>query len=244
MDRDAVVLLSGGLDSTVAATLAAGAGGVRLALTVDYGQRAAEREAAAAREIAAALDVPWQRVELGFLGQLGSSALTSAAEELPSPRDDQLDGPDAQQSADRVWVPNRNGVLLSVAAAHAEALGAGCVVMGFNREEAATFPDNSVEFVLASNGALRYSTRGAVRLVAPTADLDKEGLVRLGRARGAPLQHVWVCYRGGEEHCGRCESCRRFARALERAEAAAWWRDARRGTLPARGAAAAAARRR
>ena len=124
------------------------------------------------------------------------------------------------EAAKAVWVPNRNGVFLNVAAAYAEALGAGVVVAGFNREEARTFPDNSPEFVRRATAALALSTRSRVRIVSPTAKLSKSAIVRLGMELDAPLAHLWSCYGGAQRMCGSCESCARLLRALGRSGAA------------------------
>jgi 7-cyano-7-deazaguanine synthase len=218
-----VALLSGGLDSTVATALAHRDGGVALALTVDYGQRGAAAEVKAARAIARELRIRHRTVRLDFLSELATSALLDANAELPTLSPAQLDDTRgaAQSSMRGVWVPNRNGLLIAIAAAFAEGLRADRVVVGFNREEAATFPDNTAEFVERSSRALELSTLNGVRVVAPTAALDKEGIVRRGVEVGAPLALVWPCYRGGPALCRRCESCLRFLRALERAGLAA-----------------------
>lgn len=223
----AVVLLSGGLDSTVAAAAeqrAAGAapgGGVRLGLTFDYGQRAAASEVRAARAIAQALGFRQRVIRLDFLREITTTALVDRARELPDLPLDRLD--DAAGAAlcamKDVWVPNRNGILVAVAAAYAESLGVHRVVVGFNREEGATFPDNSAEFVARQTAALAFSTLSKVEMCSPTMDLDKAGIVRLGYEIGAPLEHLWSCYEGGERHCGRCESCKRLFRALDAAAA-------------------------
>jgi 7-cyano-7-deazaguanine synthase len=217
----AVGLLSGGLDSTVALALVAARrlGGVELALTIDYGQRAAAREVDAARRIAERLALPHRVVALPFFRELGGGALLDAELELPRPDRATLDrgGRAVAKSADRVWVPNRNGVFIEVAAAFAESLGADAVVVGFNREEAATFPDNSQGYLEAMNGALAFSTRGRVRLASPTASLDKVEIVRAGSECDAPLDLIWPCYEGGADPCGTCESCQRLRRAAERA---------------------------
>jgi 7-cyano-7-deazaguanine synthase len=117
-------------------------------------------------------------------------------------------------------VPNRNGVLANVAAAFAESLGAQAVLCGFNLEEAATFPDNSREFMAAAESLWRFSTQPGMRLLSPTAALDKPEIVRQALARGLPLELVWSCYRGEPRPCWRCESCRRLRRALE--QTGAW----------------------
>jgi 7-cyano-7-deazaguanine synthase len=212
-----LVLLSGGLDSTVALALALREGKVGLALTADYGQRSAAREVEAARRIAAILGVEHSVVDLRFLGRLGKSALTEATSTLPTPSEKDLSGEAAKASADRVWVPNRNGLLVNVAAAFAEALGMGAVVVGFNAEEGETFPDNTPRFVDAVNDSLALSTRERVRLTSPTLHLSKSRIVIEGRKAGAPLEWVWPCYEGGDRLCGRCESCMRFERARREA---------------------------
>jgi len=212
----AVALLSGGLDSTVAAALAAARGDVLVAaLVVDYGQRAAGAERSAARAVAAALGVPLRTTRLDLYEQLAdrAGALVARDRELPSPSDEALAGPAAERRAAAVWVPNRNGVLVNLAAAMAEALGAGAVVVGFNAEEAATFPDNGPRFLESLNACLADSTRGAVRVVSPTIGMTKAELYAEGLRIGAPIDASWSCYEAGPEPCGVCESCRRRARA-------------------------------
>ena len=110
-------------------------------------------------------------------------------------------------------MPNRNGVFLAVAAAFAERLGAGRIVVGFNREEAETFADNSVPFLLAANRALRFSTRNRVRVESPTKDWDKRRIVLEAERRKIALDAVWPCYEGGRRWCLECESCLRSLRA-------------------------------
>ncbi|MFC1707144.1 7-cyano-7-deazaguanine synthase, partial [Planctomycetota bacterium] len=82
-------------------------------------------------------------------------------------------------------------------------------------------------FVDSVNDAFAYSTRGRVCVESPTLELSKTEIVQIARDVGAPLGHVWVCYEGGDEHCGTCESCLRFVRALEGADACVWWNDRR-----------------
>ena len=135
-DGTAVALLSAGLDSTVALALARERAPVVLALTIDYGQRAALREVEHARALALHFGVPHDVVRLDFFARLPSrGALLDRGQPLPHADRKMLDrGGDAVvDSANRVWVPNRNGVFVEVAAAFAEALGAARVVVGFNR---------------------------------------------------------------------------------------------------------------
>ncbi len=202
-----VVLLSGGLDSTVSLAAALGKMDVALALTFDYGQRAARREREAAARIARRYGIPHRTIRIPWLAPLTRTALVNLRARLPRHEK-------SRRSARAVWVPNRNGLFIGIAAAHAESLGARRLVTGFNREEAATFPDNSAAFVRATNRALSFSTANGVRVVSYTAGLDKKGIVRLGRRLGAPLELVWPCYEGGRRWCGTCESCLRCREAL------------------------------
>ncbi len=226
----AVVLLSGGLDSAVNLKMAADDGGVQLALTFDYGQRAAGREVAAAGAMARAVGAPHRVIALPWLAEICTTALVDTAREVPRLTPEQLEEAAVVrgETARAVWVPNRNGVFINIAAAFAESGGASTVVTGFNAEEAATFPDNSAAFAAAANAALAYSTATQVRVMSYTQQLTKPEIVRLGRETGAPLGLIWSCYRGGEEHCGECESCARLERALRAAEAWEWFQSQRR----------------
>lgn len=203
-----VAILSGGLDSTVSLAAAARRMDVVLALTFDYGQRAARREREASARIACRYGVPHRVVGIPWLAPLTRTALVNRKARLPRREM-------SERSAKAVWVPNRNGVFIEVSAAHAESLGATRLVTGFNREEAATFPDNSPAYVRAVNRALSFSTANGVRVVSFTGGLDKRAIVRLGRRLGAPLDLIWPCYEGGRAWCRECESCLRSLRALD-----------------------------
>jgi len=122
-----------------------------------------------------------------------------------------------QATAKGVWVPNRNGIFIHVAAALAERSDAVQVVVGFNREEAATFPDNSAEYMHRVSRALELSTANHVRVASYTVDWDKFRIVAEMRKiveKPFPFELLWSCYEGKERPCGGCESCRRLARAL------------------------------
>ncbi len=226
-----IVLLSGGLDSSANLAFAVSRDQPVLALTVDYGQRAAAREIEAARKMCSLYDVRHEVVALPWLGALGGSALTSASQGMPEVATQDLDTREVTvESAKAVWVPNRNGILISVAAAYAERLDASQIVVGFNSEEAATFPDNSIAYLEQMSRSLSYSTANGARVHSYTAAWDKTRicaeLVKLERPREGeapvipfPWDTVWSCYQGGERPCGKCESCRRFARARGQAGA-------------------------
>jgi len=216
----AVVLLSGGLDSAVNLKQALDETGVALALTFDYGQKAAAREVAAAAAMCQALGVRHRVVALPWLAEICHTALVNPEREVPRLKPEQLgeEQVTSGETARAVWVPNRNGVFIAIAAAFAESLGAEAVVTGFNAEEAATFPDNSAAFAAAATAALQLSTATAVRVVSYTQELTKSEVMSLGRRIGAPLTMVWSCYYGGDAPCGDCESCARFLRAQQLAD--------------------------
>jgi 7-cyano-7-deazaguanine synthase len=214
--RKAIALLSSGLDSALAAALAQKDGvEILSALTFDYGQRACAREEQHAAQIADYLGVPHQALRLPWFDTFHKKGLLSLNAELPHPSQEQLDQRSfIDASAAAVWVPNRNGVFLEVAASIAENSGADYLIVGFNAEEATTFPDNSVEYLQAMNRALFFSTANHVEVISPTATLTKKEIVRRGKQIHFPFELLWSCYENGDRMCGRCESCMRLKRAL------------------------------
>lgn len=211
----AILLLSGGLDSVASAWLLPEGVEPVLGLTVDYGQKAAKRELAAGFSVCLDLEIPHRTIFMPYLREATAGALTDPYQEVPTADLATLDEPEAARSrAESVWVPNRNLSFIAMAATWAEVNDVEHVVCGFNREEAATFPDNSEDFVAATNAALSFSTRNGVSVLCPTIDMDKTEIARAAAAAGAPLHKVWTCYLGGDDPCGSCESCRRFERAL------------------------------
>lgn len=209
-----IVLLSGGLDSVVATAMLRDSMRIAQALTFDYGQRAAKREIETAQKWCDPWDIPHQVIAIPWLGDVSHSALNNPQNKIPHLQSDQLDNLTiTSQSAAAVWVSNRNGVFLNIAAAYAEARNISWIVAGFNREEAATFPDNSPQYVEAVNHALQFSTNGKVALISPTQAMMKREIVAWAREHKISLDQLWPCYEGGATWCRKCESCLRFLRA-------------------------------
>ncbi len=210
--QKAIALLSGGLDSAVALGLWLESGnGIHLALTLDYGQRAADQEARAAKALANRHSLSWERIQLPFLEKAAAaSALVDPDRVLPDGTPEQ---PGDHASAAAVWVPARNLVFLSVAAALAEAAAIDVLLTGFNSEEAQTFPDNSPDFLDAMNRALTLATRTAVRVASPTLAMDKPRIAIEAHRLGIRPTDLWSCYGAGPQPCGVCESCLRSVRA-------------------------------
>ncbi len=217
-EKRGIILLSGGLDSSVAMALALKDGmHFCRAITYDYGQRSAQKEILTAKALCKHYGVSHSVVPLPWFRELWSGgALLTDSEAIPHPTLSELSDLSASlQSAKRVWVPNRNGVFIEIAAGIAESRAAEWVVVGFNREEAATFPDNSEKYLEALTEALKFSTSNQVRVAAPTARMNKSDIVQNAKALGFPFHHLWSCYEGFEAMCGKCESCMRLIRALD-----------------------------
>ena len=214
----AVVLLSSGLDSTVNLYQSAQQGKVLLAITFDYSQKAARQEIRCAKKITKELNIPHQVVKLPFFAQFSQSSLIDKKKEVPSGKKVQIDSLKvSQKSAKSVWVPNRNGIFLNIAAGFAEALKADVVVPGFNVEEASTFPDNSADFLKALDASFSFSTSTQVKNHCFTTNLNKTQIVKLGQKLKVNWSNIWPCYHSGKKWCGECESCLRSKRAFSAA---------------------------
>ncbi len=204
----ALCLLSGGMDSAVAAAIARGRGYGLHALSIDYGQRH-RRELRSARVVARALGARNHAVLRVDLRQIGGSALTgpmslerrrTAREILDDPR------------IPNTYVPLRNTVFLALAAARAEVAGADAPVLGANAVDSSHYPDCRPEYYRAVARALALgSKRGAegrpLRILTPVIGMTKGQIVRKGLALGVPFHLTWSCYAGGASPCGRCDSC-------------------------------------
>ncbi len=213
-----VVLLSGGMDSTVNLHEAQSQSEVVLALTFDYGQRAAQKEIEATKKITEERKIPHRVLSLAFIKEFGGSSLTTESMSIPSGSQVSIDDmPTSRETAKSVWVPNRNGIFLNIAAGFAESLKADWIVPGFNKEEAATFPDNSQSYLEAATQSLSFSTANQVQVKCFTTGLDKTEIVRLGEKHQVNWKNIWPCYLNGRQWCGQCESCQRSLRAFKSA---------------------------
>ena len=214
--KRAISVLSGGLDSTVA-TAKFREDYLIHALTFNYGQKSAEMEIKSANAVCREIGAENTVIELPWLYKLGKSALTSDAV-IPEPLVKDLDDLDiSNESARSVWVPGRNIVFTSIANSFAESFGAEIIIVGWDLEEAATFPDNSEEFLNAFNNVLEVGSFDNIKIEAPLINMNKQDIVKLGNDINAPVTLSYSCYKGYEEHCGVCESCMRRIRAFNRA---------------------------
>ena len=219
--QSVVVLLSGGLDSTVALAEILTRRSISLVLTFDYGQRAVRPEIAAAKAIAHHYKLEHRVITLPWLADLLPHAMRSSPSlSIPemmglevSPAEATLWSAldqEALYDVNRVWVPNRNGVFLNIAAAFAESTGSQCIVFGANAEEGESFPDNTPAFRDALTTSLSYSTLNGVTVETPVAHLHKRDIVALGHSLDVPFHLIWSCYEGMDTPCNACPSCLRL----------------------------------
>ncbi|NUP99300.1 MAG: 7-cyano-7-deazaguanine synthase QueC [Armatimonadetes bacterium] len=213
----AVVVMSGGLDSCVAAALAQAAGHELAALHVRYGQRTQQREERAFREVCEALGIArWEVVDIGHLTAFGGSALTNPALAVPEGQD--ID----REEIPITYVPQRNGNLLFIAAAWAEVLGAESIWTGMVEADASGYPDCRRSFCDAIEQAIgegNHDDSPDPRIVTPLIAWSKAEIVRQGLRLGAPLARTWSCYQAEELACGRCDSCQLRLRGFQQAGA-------------------------
>jgi 7-cyano-7-deazaguanine synthase len=198
-----IILLSGGLDSLV--SLGLGEYNASLALTFDYGQKSACDEISTSKKICEYYGIEHKVIKLDWLKDITHTALVADVK-IP----DKID----ENSAKNVWVPNRNGLFLNIAGSFADAEDYDYILIGANKEEAQTFPDNTKDFIDRVNGEFEFSTRKHPKVVAPLINYDKNDIVKLALERNIPLHLVKSCYAGGKKHCGKCESCIRLKNAL------------------------------
>ncbi len=214
MKKKAVVLFSGGLDSTTALCWALAKGYECLAVSFDYGQRH-DRENRSARAIAWRLGVKLYEIKLDF-PWFASCSLVNKKLKLP---DVKLEKIGRKGEIPSTYVPGRNLVFASAGFSLADAVGAEAVVLGPNVVDYSGYPDCRPEFYRALQKAAAYGTRrGAdgrpIRILTPLIKLSKAGIARLGLKLKAPLELTWSCYSGGAKPCGHCDSCKLRAKGF------------------------------
>ena len=191
----AIVLLSGGLDSFVALDIAYKKYNVVLALTFDYGQKAFNEEYFASKCIAEKYNIEHKIIKLDFLKEITKNSLTDENQtnfnELKS-----------------VWVPNRNGLFLNIAACFCDSFDIDYIVFGANKEEGRDFSDNKKEYNEISNEYFMYSTMKHPKVVAPCCDMNKIDLVNYMIDNNLSFKLIKSCYENientGKKHCKKC----------------------------------------
>lgn len=214
--KKAIAVFSGGLDCCVAASVYAEDYEI-YAITFNYGQKAFAQEVKASIDICKEMGFEHTVIDLPWLSKISTSSLNTD-EDIPEVDFNDLDDEEKSvETASSVWVPARNTVFTSIAASYAESIGAEIIIVGWDKEEANTFPDNSKEYLEKFNELFEVGSPIDIEIKAPAIDLDKDEIVKLGCEVNAPMEMSYSCYKGNDLHCGVCESCMRRKRGFEKA---------------------------
>lgn len=203
--RDALIVLSGGMDSTT--LLYEYNARIALAVTFMYGSNHNEREAECARWHCNNLGIEHIQIPLGFIGEHFESSLLSGADAIPSGNYD-------DKNMRSTVVPFRNGIMLAVAAGLAESRKLSTLMLANHAGDHAIYPDCRPEFVDAMGKAIEKGTYDGIQLFCPYTTLTKNDIVRRGVELGVDYHRTYSCYRGEEKHCGTCGTCTERHEAL------------------------------
>ena len=195
-----VIIYSGGLDSTVLLYKLARENSLVEAISINYGQRHS-KELEFAKKNCQKLGVKFNLADLSNLNPIfGDSALTNKSVDVPN-------GAYAKGNIALTVVPNRNMIMLSIAAARAMALGCDSIAYAAHSGDHALYPDCTTELADAMAEAIRRADTRKIELLRPFINIDKSQIVKLGMELGVDFSDTWSCYKGGSLHCGKCSTC-------------------------------------
>ncbi len=195
--------MSGGMDSTLSAYMMHKEWYEIIAVHFNYNQRTEQKELACFHAICDALNVKEKYVlDLDFFKQLGASALTDRSIEVPTGG--------VEEGVPVTYVPFRNGIFLSMAAAIAEKEGAEVISIGVVQEDSSGYPDCREDYIEAMQNAINLGTKEStnIRINMPLVHLLKSQIVQKALEYAVPLELTWSCYKSEERACGVCDSCR------------------------------------
>ena len=210
--KKAVVILSGGMDSTTATFIAKKEGYEIIPLHFNYGQRTEKKELNSFNAICDYLNIKNRYIiDIPFFKQIGASALVDENIEVPT------EG--IKPGVPVTYVPFRNGIFLSIAAAVAEKEGASALFIGVVEEDSSGYPDCKEEFIKKMQSAINAGTKPEtqIEIKTPLIHLKKEDIVKKALEVGVPLELTWSCYKEENEACGVCDSCRLRLKGFEKA---------------------------
>ena len=205
MNKDSVLIVSGGMDSIT--MLYEYKERIALGISFDYGSNHNAREIPFAAMHCERLGIKHIVINLGFMHQYFKSSLLEGAEAIPEGNYD-------DENMKSTVVPFRNGIMLSIAAGVAESNGLKYVMMANHGGDHTIYPDCRPEFVSAMSEATRLGTYPGIEALAPYTGITKSDIARHGKALGIDYAETWSCYKGGEHHCGKCGTCRERIEAL------------------------------
>jgi 7-cyano-7-deazaguanine synthase len=210
--KKAVVILSGGMDSTTALFIAKKEGYDIIPVHFNYGQRTQKRELKAFNDICEYAKITNKYIiDLPFFKQIGASALVDTHLEVPT------EG--IKPGIPITYVPFRNGIFLSIAAAIAEKEKAEAIFIGVVEEDSSGYPDCREDFIKKMQNAINAGTKPetVIEIKTPLIHLKKEDIVKEALKVNAPLELTWSCYKNEDEACGVCDSCRLRLKGFEKA---------------------------
>ncbi len=207
----AISILSGGLDSCVSTAVALNNGLQVLAIHFNYHQRTQERELKAFNDICAFYGIPSLVIDMDFFKQIGGSSLTDLSLDIPK-NELGLNG-----DLPNTYVPFRNGIFYSIAAAVAQRNNANSIYTGLVSEDSSGYPDTTKEFVNKTEQFIRVGSGENIKLITPLINLSKAEIVKLGIKLNAPLHLSFSCYESNDLACGKCESCQLRLRGFKQA---------------------------
>ncbi len=205
MEKDTLIVLSGGMDSTT--MLYEYKDAIALAVHFNYGAPQNIRESDYARENCRRLGIEFIEIPLEFMGRYFESSLLEGGDAIPS-------GDYDEANMRSTVVPFRNGIMLSIAAGLAESRGLQAVMIANHSGDHAIYPDCRPAFVEAMGAAISAGTYKNIRLLAPYTNLSKAEIARRGASLGVDYSLTYSCYRGGPVHCGTCTTCNERRQAL------------------------------
>ena len=203
MNKKAICILSGGMDSTLASYMAKNDGYEIIAVHFNYGQRTQDRELKAFRDICNNLGILEKyEIDIPFFTQIGASALTDKTIDVPTGG--------IEAGVPITYVPFRNGIFLSITAAIAEKEGATAMYIGVVQEDSSGYPDCTDLFIDKITKAINQGTKEEtkIEILTPLVHLSKAQIVQEAVKLNVPLEHTWSCYKEEAEACGVCDSCR------------------------------------
>lgn len=209
-NKKAVCVMSGGMDSTLSAYMKKNDGYEIIAVHFNYDQRTQKKELECFHQICSELGVIEKYIlDLDFFKQLGASALTDKSIQVPTSG--------LEDGIPVTYVPFRNGIFLSMAAAIAEKEGASVISIGVVEEDSSGYPDCRYTYIKSMQESINLGTKDETNITIdmPLVKLKKSQIVQKALELNVPLKHTWSCYKDEDKACGVCDSCRLRLRGFE-----------------------------
>lgn len=209
--KKALCVISGGMDSTLCAYIAHKQGYEIIALHFDYNQRTMRKERECFNKICDNLAVKTREIlDVSFISQIGANALTDINLEIPKTG--------ISENLPITYVPFRNGIFLSIAAALAQKENCDAIFIGVVQEDSSGYPDCSEKFIKSMERSINLG-RGTknTKIITPLVHLSKAQIVKKAMDLDVPLELTWSCYENENEACGKCDSCRLRLKGFEKA---------------------------